>query len=678
VILIALTMAGAVSTAAGQAAKESKPKEQKPAEQAQPAAAATPATPQAAPEGFKLGVYEGHSDIEIGYRWVSDTGGNKDVYRSMVNLGDGPKVLRSSISLRTNYGAGTLFDRLDLSFNNWGGDPYNTMRLNLSRSDLYEFRADYRNLNYYNFLPVFANPLLGSGSLFGQHSLNVTYRSTDLELRLFPNGRFRPYVGYSRSSGFGPGFTTTEFTGNEFQLRSNWRYASDDYRGGVVVALPGVAFTVEQGYRVLRNDTAVTHAGDVTGNTDRPFLGNDIVLNTFDRGYHDRTSLPFTKLLAKAYPFDNLRFTGRYIYSMADTESDFAEITSGNFVTLGERLIYRAASADFNTRAKRPSHNGAFLVEFSPFSRLTLLDQFDTRNTHISGNAVLGTLFLGARSLAGPSGPASDVQVVDLVQNFFSFDQLRNLAEAEYDVGRGFSARAGYRYSSGDTTLHDIEDGSAERTAEYTQHTGIAGLSFRRGSWMQLAFDYEKNDTDAALTRTDLLNFDQFRFDWRIGPWRKITTSGRVSVLRNSNNQEDVDLQSHNRNYAFEVSYEPSERIVLSLDYTRSNIYSDIAILLPQTLGLDRSLFDERTHGVGGAVGIGVYRGSRIDLGYRGIINSGSYPLNYHQPFASLTVPLENHLAFKTYWQYFGYNEKGLSLQDHRTHLVTFSLAYSY
>ena len=62
-------------------------------------------TPQQAPqqtEGFTWGPYQGRSEIEVGYRWVS-TAGNNDMYRSMVNLGEGPKLLRSDISLRSGY-----------------------------------------------------------------------------------------------------------------------------------------------------------------------------------------------------------------------------------------------------------------------------------------------------------------------------------------------------------------------------------------------------------------------------------------------------------------------------------------------------------------------------------------------------------------------------------------------
>ncbi len=649
----------------------------------------TPSIPS--DEGFTLGAYQGHADVELGYRWRSDVSGNTDVYRSMVNLGSGPKLLRSNFSLRSNYGAGTLFDRLDVSANSWGGDPYNTLRISFGLSDKYEFRANYRNLNYYNYLPQYANPLLLTrGIAFGQHSLNVTNRTSDFELKLFPNSRVRPFVGYSRSSGFGPGFTTAEFTGNEFLVETNWRYSSDDYRGGVEISLPKTVLTVEQGYRTLRNDTGVDSGPNNGNNPNARFLGNPVFLTSLDRGYHDRTTLPFTKLVAKFTPFRSLKVTGRYIYSMADLDSSYGEVTSGAFANLAERLVYRAGLDNFDTHAKRPDHNGSFLVEFSPFSRLTLLDQFESRNNHTSGSALLASIFYGSRSLAGP-GPTSDATITDLARSYLAFNRLSNLAEAEFDLRWGFAVRGGYRYTNADATVGDAEgsDLIEGESSSYSQNTGIVGVTYRKARWLRLGFDYEKNDTNGTLTRTDLLNFDRLRFDWRVGSWHHFSTSGRIWGLRNSNDQSDIDLQSHNRNYSLELNYDPTERYHLSLDYSRSSILSDISILLPQTLRLDRSLFDEKSHGLGGSMGVGLYRGTRVDFGYRGIFNSGTAPLAYHQPFAELTVPLQHRLAFKTYWQYFGYNEKSpfggttidrgpRGFQDFHTHLVTFSIAYLY
>jgi len=638
------------------------------------------AAPKPAPsEGFKLGVYEGSSEIEFGVRWVSNTAGNAQMYKSMVNLKEGARLLRSSLSLRSSYGSGGLFDRLDFSLDNCCTDPYASARLSIGRADLYELRADSRSFSYYNYIPTFANPLLDNTQFFNQHSLDVTLRTTDIEFKLFPNRKIRPYFGYSRSSQFGPGYSTYSLTGNEFMTQTNMLYLANEYRGGLQFNLSRFVLSVEQGVRTLKNDSAAAHPEDSTGNLQYPFLGRTITLNSLDRGYHDRTSMPIFKAVGTALPFAMLKLSGRYVYSSADTQSDLAEIRSGSLVSLDDRLFYNSALDSFSTQAKRPNSNGAFSAEFSPFSRLTLIDKFDFRRSHVTGSGLLRSIYLQSKPLGSPSYPPTDKKIEQLVNTYLLYDQTGNLAEAELFLTRGLSAHGGYRYSSTDATLRDGEGDEADsRQATLRRDTAIAGLAFRSGRWLRLSLDYEHNSSDQGLTRSDLYNYDQAKLDWQLGSWKNISANGCVAFLRNRNPQSDIDWKSHNRNYSVAVNYEPSERFSLNLDYSYSNIFSDMAILLPQTLELSRSAFDERDHGIGAGMGIGMGRGARLDFGYRGILNSGSYPLNYHQPYANLSIPLADRFAFKTYWQYFGYNEKGSSLQDHRTHLVTFSLAYAY
>ena len=99
------------------------------------AAQAKPASPPpAAPgEGFKLGAYDVRTSFEVGYRWTSAIDGNEQMYRSQVNLFEGARLFNSYLTMRSTPGTG-MFDRLDLSVNNIG-DPYDTVRLNMSRMD---------------------------------------------------------------------------------------------------------------------------------------------------------------------------------------------------------------------------------------------------------------------------------------------------------------------------------------------------------------------------------------------------------------------------------------------------------------------------------------------------------------------------------------------------------------
>jgi hypothetical protein len=645
--------------------------EEKKEEEKKAPAAGQAASGGGAAEGFTWGVYQGRTSSEVGYRWVETTG-SEDMYRSMVNLGSGPKLLHSDLSLRANYGAGVVFDHLDISMDNWGGDPYNTVRFSFGRTGAYEVSGTYLNQNYYNFIPSFANPLLAQGKTQSQHGLDVGYRTTDVEVKLFPTHWVRPFFGYARTTGFGPGLTTESFTGNEFVLGQNWRYAANDYRGGLEFALPKLTVSVEQGFRFLQNDTAAYWNGDSTGNNPNAFLGQPIMLSGADRGYHDRTNVPIFRGLVKATPFSWMKFTGRYIYAMADTDGVMNEIATGNLATLESRLFYQAQSDAFSTRASSPQNNGSFVLELTPWSRLNITDQFRFRTMHVSGSGLLASSYYQARPLSGESVTYPQVDVSRIVDSYLSYRGLENQLEAEVGIWQNLYARAGWRYG-------DTKAVVGEKEAGVTQQTAIAGVAYRQGRWLELGVDYEDNSPSAhSLMRTDLFDYSQVKFDWKVGAWKGLSANGNVAVVTKRNAQADIDLSGHNRNYAVAVNYDPGERLHFGVDYMRSSIFSDMAIILPQTLQTGRSVYDESVDGVGGSLGVGLYRGSRIDLGYRGIYSTGSYPLNYHQPYAQVTIPLHNHLAVKAYWQYYDYNQKAMSLQSYHSNLVTISLAFSY
>src|SRR5450432_4017888 len=99
--------------------------------------------------------------VDVGYRWQPGVGGSMETYRSVVNLGSGPKLLGTEFTILDPKKR--LFDRVDVRAYDWGGDPYSTLHVDAVKKKLYDFRADYRNIAYFNDLPSFADPLLARG-----------------------------------------------------------------------------------------------------------------------------------------------------------------------------------------------------------------------------------------------------------------------------------------------------------------------------------------------------------------------------------------------------------------------------------------------------------------------------------------------------------------------------------
>jgi len=91
------------------------------------------------PEGWEGFGYVVHQTIETGYR-ASDVSGSQQMYNTLINLPQGPRLLEQSLSMQSPAHKGVLFDNLFVNSFGWGGDPYNAFNAHADKSNLYDFR----------------------------------------------------------------------------------------------------------------------------------------------------------------------------------------------------------------------------------------------------------------------------------------------------------------------------------------------------------------------------------------------------------------------------------------------------------------------------------------------------------------------------------------------------------
>ena len=116
-------------------------------------------------------------NLEIGYRWV-DVSGNDAVYRTQINEESG-LFLRAFTLTSSNVGGDTTYiDRLRIDSSDFGIGPSGTLRVEASKTGAYRLRLGYRQIDAFNSLPSFANPLLAQGITPGQHTLERTRTRT--------------------------------------------------------------------------------------------------------------------------------------------------------------------------------------------------------------------------------------------------------------------------------------------------------------------------------------------------------------------------------------------------------------------------------------------------------------------------------------------------------------------
>jgi hypothetical protein len=632
----------------------------------EPAAAPAPATePTPSTEPVLTGT------IDLGYRFTS-IGGDNDVYRSVVNLGQGPRLIGLQFILVDPKKR--LFDRLDVRADNWGGDPYNTVHVNASKQNIYDFNFDYRDIAYFNLLPSFADPLLGSGIVLDEDSYFARRRMSDFQLDLLPGHRIIPFLAYGRDSGQGTGITTFVSNPNEYPVADQMFDKTDNYRGGVRLEFNRWHATLEQGGTTLRDDQQAYFSGVNAGNNYQPYFGQTLDLTSLAQAYGVRGDSIYTKALFTASPFSWADVYGQFLYSQPETNVNYTQMDSGNLVMLSSLLFYTGEQALGYAESKQPHTTGSLGFEVRPVKRLRIRESWMTDRMHTAAAGLFTDMILQPVSAA----QTMPLDLASLLVMNYSQEQVDVLV----DVTRKLTLRGGYRYSWGDAeTQAPLLAGGGLEASELRQQAGIAGFNFRATQKLSFNVDFEGADSNHAYFRTSLYNYQKMRARARYQVASTLALEASFSLLDNQNPTPGINYDFLSRQNSLSGSWTPSKRVSILGEYTRSTLRSNINYLDPEFFTPELSLYRDNAHNASALVDLALpgYAKLTPHLSFGGslFISSGSRPTTYYQPLARLTVPLRKNLAWKSEYRYYGYGEIFYQYEGFRAHILQTGLTIS-
>ena len=643
------------------AQEAAKPEEQKdPAPQEQAAASPVPA-----------GEPTVTGSVDFGYRWVANAG-SFDTYRSVVNLGEGPKLFGLDFTVQDPKRR--LFDRLDVRASNWGGDPYNTAQVSLGKRGVYDFRADYRNIAYFNFLPSFADPTIALGTVLDQRSYDMQRRVSSFQLDLRPGRRIIPFLAYGRDSNFGDGITTfVTGSSNEYPVRDRVRDAMSNYRGGVRVEMARYHVTLEQGGTVLKDDQQVfTSDGPNFGGRTTPLLGQKLLLNNLQQAYGVRGHSIYSRVLATANPASWLDLYGQFLYSQPQNDINYTQVNTGNFVLTNPVLFFTGQDDLFTATAKMPHTTASAGAELRPFKRLRIMESLNTDRLHTASLGVLSEQFFlsGGRTVSQLPVALGDTLVMNHNQQE---------VDAYFDVTSKITLRGGHRYVWGDAVIPPTALTPDGQRGDLRQHVGIAGLSFRTGGKLSVNFTFEGASSGDTYFRTSLHDYQLIRARARYQAAPSLSFGANFSYLNNENPTPGINYKFLSRNNTLSAIWAPAggKRISVLAEYTRSTLRSDISYFVPQTLTPDQSFYRDNAHTVDGLIDVTLpsylHGGAAPKFSFGGavLLSSGSRPTRYYQPLGRLMLPLCKHVSWVSEWHYYGFGEPFYTYEAFRAHLIT-------
>jgi len=613
--------------------------------------------------------------MEAGYRWVSDVSGDFNTYRSVVNLGEGPKLLGLDFTVRN--ASRKLFDTMTVRGSSWGGDPYNTARVEVGRDGSYKLSFDYRNISYFNFLPSFANPFVQRGVLLDQRSFDLQRRLIDTELELLPGRKIVPFIAYSRDWGNGSGITDFVTDGNEYPVANTLRDKTDHFRGGVRIELKRFHATLEQGATRFKDDQSVFNAERQNGNRTTPVLGQQLFLTDLLQAYRVRGDSRYSKGLVTANPASWLNVYGQLLYGQPSSDVEYNQRNAGRFVAFRPPIaglrFFDLQQSLLASEAKQPHTSGSLAAELRPHRRVRVMESLMTDRFHTTASALAEDSFT-VTTPDNASTLASTQLLPGLERLVFNYN--RQEANLLVDVTERFTLRGGHRYVWGDSEVRapQLSQSGPQEAGRLKMHAGLAGVSLRPADRLNIQADFEAGSADRNYFRTSLQDYRKLKARVRYQALNSLSFAAAFALLSNENPATRLNYDFLSRDNSLSVFWTPGggKRFSLTGDYTRSTLRSDLLYLDPLGFSSLQSSYRENAHIASGVVDLTFpnvnQAAPKLSLGGSLYRSMGSRPAQYYQPLVKFAFPVHRKVFWFAEWRWYQLAQPLYLYEGFRTH----------
>lgn len=660
---------------------------------AQPAVAPTPDKPGGLRE---LDGYTLSNSFEVGYRFHG-VGGNRDVYRSAVNYGNGMRLLEGELRLDSKEGRGALFDEFAWRASGAGGDPYRSSVVRAAKDSLWRYGLQLRGADYFNRLPSLWN---------GERGLNTKRTLQDHDLTLLPGRRVEIFLGYSRNKRSGPGFASEASGGppvlaaeDFLRYETNLRQVNNRYRAGAGLRLGGAAIRFEQAFDNYKEDTQYGAAslGPEAG------LRGGAALESAARHEPFHGNTPVTSLSIRNANEGKIGFQGRWVYSSGERNAAISRTlaaSSGLQSTLRQTFVLGGAS--------RKQGTGGFTALWMPSPKLTVTNSTAVDNTRIDGRSSFLEVGVFANELA--------------TFEHLGIRRIANASEVNYRPGRRLGLHGAYRLlrrrirSERAIEFPGGSFGIPLQGQNNAVGSAAGGLRLMPVAGLRIAFDAEAGRADRPLTPISERKFrnETARVQWRR---KSLLLSGHFKSRMNANPASLIDFSSTGRTWGFSASWSDADaRLTLDAGYLKASLRTAAGIFNFFAPGAGgggaapgRALYASSLHTAHGAARLALHERLTLYLGWSlskdtaGSAASArapedfapaypnfrfapgaaptfynAFPLTWHAPQARVSLALRGGLEWNAGWQYYGYSERFSSLQNYRAHVGYTSLRLSF
>jgi hypothetical protein len=645
------------------------------------AVAPAPAAPPAPAQDSASPVPSAEPDltgwIDFGYRFRSGVNGSLETYRSIVNLGSGPKLFGADFTLldpRKRF-----FDAMHVLASGWGGDPYGTFHLDVSKSKKYRFDADYRDLAYFNNLPSYADPLLTRGIMLDEQSFDTRRHIGSYSLELLPGNWLVPYVSYDRDSNTGTGVLAFVQNSNEYAVPTTLNDITNLFRGGVRFEFRRFHATVEEGGTTFSSAQTLFQSPGSTnyGNSNAPVFGQTLDLTSVAASYGITGSSTYSKALFSSNPVPWADIYGQFLFSQPSSNVHYQEAAAGNLYLPSEIVFYQSEQYLVSAAAKLPHTTVNLGTEIRPLKRVRVTESWMTDRMHQSGNSSSAQTIVPANGVA----QTAELLAASLVSNY-----TQSETQVYVQVTNRLTLRGGYRSVWGDASDAVLPQGgelSGIEHATLRRNVGLGGIVYHAAKKLTLTAEAEDAYSTGVYFNSSLYDYQKVRTQARYQATGSLSVALDFTYLNNDNPTPGINYSFRSQQEAASIFWSPSNGKVFTFQgsYSFASLRSDIFYLVPQTLQQATSIDTNGAHTATALFTLNLgHVGAlqpKLTAGGSMFLSHGTLATSYYQPMAKLWVPLSKNTQAFAQWWFYGYSDSLYSYQGFGTHLAAIGLRYT-
>ena len=281
---------------------------------------------------LNFGGFNNQGSVTVGYRF-DNVKGYVPMFQELSDLRKGFRLTDFNMFGEAQNGVNRFADSYSMSATGLGGEPFETGQLSVSKTRLYDFRANWRQSYYYwnqndnLVLPIAA---VGSGlskGLTDNHDWGTVrkFGSADFTLHATSNLRFN--FNYYHTTDSGPAFTTESldffdspsFFGSFARANPYYLYAPIDdntnrFTGGIDYSFHSWSFHYNLGYQAFTQYLSLNNVSSPELSINPVASSTKEPLTNLSQSEYRRLTTPISEFSFTGKPLSNLDWRGGYIY----------------------------------------------------------------------------------------------------------------------------------------------------------------------------------------------------------------------------------------------------------------------------------------------------------------------------------------------------------------------------